>query len=435
MRVGIASPHLFAASPSSATEAALTAIHAVARRAPHHTFIVYTRPGPRERLVSHANVSVETYPARTTAIWEQVVLPRALRHAGLDVLHCLTHAAPLTVSMPFVFSMFEEAAPAFVFEGASSPVGFGVREKPDYDPPVWTSSLQRAAAVLVHTEYEQHLLQKAGVQDLAPLYRVPHAVSERFYPVSDTTDRDRLHRRYGLPRVFALLPAGTDAGALPDEALLYGIDAFLQYARRAALSGTAAVPLVLPHVTVAHLTALLRELDAIDRMFQFLLTGPVASEDLPTLYSEAALVLHPWSTPAGGRPMLEAMACGAPIVTTDRGAMPEFAGSAGIVVDASDASAGAGAIADYMSNGPQQLRRALEGIRRARFHSWHRAADALLDVYQQIASGSPDPERPDPMPNDAPQSTGPPSGPTSTLAPFQHQNAKRPFYGCESVRV
>ncbi len=118
-----------------------------------------------------------------------------------------------------------------------------------------------------------------------------------------------------------------------------------------------------------------------------LFTGYVPDEDLVALYNAASLFLYPSLYEGFGLPVLEAMACGTPVVTSSVSSLPEVAGDAALLVDPQDVSQLASAIEAILSN-PDLARRLSErGLRRASLFSWERTALETLEVYAGILGG------------------------------------------------
>ena len=114
---------------------------------------------------------------------------------------------------------------------------------------------------------------------------------------------------------------------------------------------------------------------------QFL--GSLGAEDLATLYSHAGVFVLPSLYEGFGLPVLEAMACGAPVVCSNAGPLPEVAGDAAVLLPPTGAASWADSVLNVMTNTQlaDELRR--RGFARAASFSWERAALATRDVYRE----------------------------------------------------
>jgi alpha-1,3-rhamnosyl/mannosyltransferase len=114
--------------------------------------------------------------------------------------------------------------------------------------------------------------------------------------------------------------------------------------------------------------------------------GPVKDDDLPALYGGAHLFVFPSEYEGLGLPIIEAMACGAPVVCGNRSSLPEVAGDAALLCDPHDVAALARALEQASSDG--RLRAALQqrGLARAAQFTWEQAATQTLNMYRAILS-------------------------------------------------
>jgi glycosyltransferase involved in cell wall biosynthesis len=113
------------------------------------------------------------------------------------------------------------------------------------------------------------------------------------------------------------------------------------------------------------------------------LTGYVPDADLPAVYSGATLVAVPFLYEGFGLPVLEAMACGAPVVCSDSSSLPEVGGDAARYFPATDVAAMADAIRAVWRDETQQAVMRRQGLARAAQFSWERAAEETLAVYKR----------------------------------------------------
>jgi glycosyltransferase involved in cell wall biosynthesis len=116
------------------------------------------------------------------------------------------------------------------------------------------------------------------------------------------------------------------------------------------------------------------------------ITGWLAQDELPVLYSLADAFVFPSLYEGFGIPLLEAMACGCPVVTSTAGACPEVVGKAGLQVDPYSPQAIADAIARVLTDPELAAGMRERGLARAREFTWDRTAHATLAVLQAAAT-------------------------------------------------
>jgi glycosyltransferase involved in cell wall biosynthesis len=122
--------------------------------------------------------------------------------------------------------------------------------------------------------------------------------------------------------------------------------------------------------------------------------GFVSEMDLRSLYAESAVFLFPSLYEGFGLPVLEAMAAGVPVVSSNRGALPEVMGKVGISFDPQDPIAGCNGVLEILRNRELAETASEQGHRRAAEFTWERTGRLTLDAYRQAASlvGVPRPE-------------------------------------------
>ena len=116
-------------------------------------------------------------------------------------------------------------------------------------------------------------------------------------------------------------------------------------------------------------------------------TGYLPEKDLIRLYQTARLFVYPSLYEGFGLPVLEAMACGCPVITSCTSSMPEVAGEAALYIDPSNTVSLKHAICTLVHDDEQRAKLAIEGPQRALQFSWQRCADQTLEVYQKGLKG------------------------------------------------
>lgn len=114
--------------------------------------------------------------------------------------------------------------------------------------------------------------------------------------------------------------------------------------------------------------------------------GFIPDEDHPGLMSGSVLYFFPSLLEGFGLPALEAMACGAPVVTAATTSLPEVCGEAAVLVDPTNEAQMADAVVEVVDNPKLQVELRRKGIERAKGFTWQRVAEGILDLYREIAS-------------------------------------------------
>ena len=130
---------------------------------------------------------------------------------------------------------------------------------------------------------------------------------------------------------------------------------------------------------------LVRELDMGDRI---IFTGQIREQDKAPLYSAATVFAFPSLYEGFGMPVLEAMACGTPVVTSNVSALPEVAGDAGLLVNPYAPEAIGEALAELLESAARREDLSRRGLERARRFTWPQVAEQTVRVYKQILCAS-----------------------------------------------
>jgi glycosyltransferase involved in cell wall biosynthesis len=118
------------------------------------------------------------------------------------------------------------------------------------------------------------------------------------------------------------------------------------------------------------------------------LLGFVDDADLPALYSAATLFVMPSLYEGFGIPILEAMACGVPVISSDRSSLPEVVGNAGILLPPDDVTAWTEAMRDLLQDPSRRAQMVGQGAIRAHRFTWQRAAIQLQLIYKNLLENS-----------------------------------------------
>lgn len=316
--------------------------------------------GPEVALVP---VAVATRPQRL--LWEQLVLPGLLRRLRIDVLHSPHFTAPIvTGSSRRVVTVHDLAA-------------YRHPESHSFVKRWYFRSMIRAArradriltlAPSVRDDVVSTLRVPADRVDV-----VPHGVDDAFRPLGENVPGDRALEDYGLTHPFVLYVGELSARK--------NLERLIEAAERLAGSIPMMVALVGPMGRGAG--RLRARIASSPLRGRIRVMGYLSPSDLIALYRAADVFVYPSFYEGFGLPVLEAMACGTPVIISDRQAMTEVAGDAALRFDATSAEALADVLATTLLD--DELARSLRARARARARAftWRRTAELTRDAYER----------------------------------------------------
>jgi glycosyltransferase involved in cell wall biosynthesis len=205
----------------------------------------------------------------------------------------------------------------------------------------------------------------------------PEGVSALFVPVRDPARLQAVRQRYGIARDYIL-----SVGSLqPRKNLVRLIHAYVNLRRRDDDVDHQLVIVGKKGWLYQDIFRAARESPFVE---DIIFTGYVPEEDLPALYSGATVFVYPSIFEGFGLPVLEAMACGVPVITSNSSSLPEVVGEAAILVNPYDERAIEVALRQVVWNA--ELRRELSerGLRRAQQFSWRRTAELTVRAYEEV---------------------------------------------------
>jgi glycosyltransferase involved in cell wall biosynthesis len=252
---------------------------------------------------------------------------------------------------------------------------------------------RRAVRVLTNSDsLARELEQLAGVppEKMATVYG---AADARFTRVTDRRTLARVRRRHGLPDqpFFLMVVKGYARLGYAGRGLCArkNVEGTLSAYAQVRAAEPSCPPMVILGAGVKHrLTPeVLRERFGLGRG-SVIIPGLVSHEDMPAAYSMAGALLFPSYYESFGIPLVEAMACGCPVITSSAPACPEVVGDAALVVDPDDVQGLADAMLRLVRDPNLAARLRAHGLARARRFSWEDSARRLLAELERAARPS-----------------------------------------------
>jgi glycosyltransferase involved in cell wall biosynthesis len=242
-------------------------------------------------------------------------------------------------------------------------------------------SVRRADLLVTVSAHAAREIARYSGFDPRKIVPVPHAPTPDLRRIDDRAILGEVRERYGLTRSFVL------ADALKNPAALVRawrrLPAELRDEHEIVFFSRRPDPLPIVHEAVAAGEA------------RLLVRPP--REDLIALYSMAEAFVFPSWIEGFGIPVLEAMTCGAPVIASDRGAIPEVAGDAALLADAEDDATFARHIALILGHVEAARRLRERGFARSAQFTWRSTARKILESYERLVCDAPELSQPVPV--------------------------------------
>jgi glycosyltransferase involved in cell wall biosynthesis len=351
-------------------------LEAVARREESraYRFRVYARRADRDLLSGlpdHFEVVPEESPGYSLA--ELTRFAWRLLRDRLDLFHATHYVLPPLFRIRAVVTIHDIIHVLY-------PQFLPSRAAHFYARAMIRRALERADRIItVSYNSKRDLIDYFGV----PAGRIEviyNGVSPLFHPGVPEEEKRRVAEKLRIPSPYLFFLGGEK----PHKNLQNVLKAFGEARRRRSLAHALVLGGPMPR-NRARMEALI---DALDLREVVMETGIVQEEDLPGLYSGADAFLYPTLYEGFGLPVIEAMACGTPVLTSSTSALQEIAGGFAYLVDPMDVNAIAGGI--ILLTTDQRVREDFGelGKKRALDFSWDKAAEKTLEVYAAALRGA-----------------------------------------------
>ncbi len=290
---------------------------------------------------------------------------------GAELFHATEHLLPPFGSLPTVLTVHDMIFKLFPEHQKRLNYWYLNATMPLY--------CRRAHAIITVSENSKRdIVAQYGV-DADKVTVIYEAAAPDFRP-AEKAQVEQVRRRYGLPERYVI-----HVGTIEPRKNLKGLVEALQRLREGGL----VVPLVVVGARGWLYSDFFRRLGELEVRDSVLFPGYVPSEDLPALYSGATVAAMPSFYEGFGLPVLEAMASGTPVVSSDASCLPEFGGDAALYFDPFDVDAMAQVLGDVWKTPDLQAEMRTRGLRQAARFSWARAAESTLDVYRRVVGPLP----------------------------------------------
>jgi alpha-1,3-rhamnosyl/mannosyltransferase len=329
---------------------------------------------PDERLTLLVDPQQPLNPERATSLpvnaspfslGQQWRVPRAVKAQGAHLYHSPYYLMPYRPPVATVLTVYDVIPLRYPqFSSGRARLLFRLTTR---------LALRAARHVIAITEdARRDFITEFGVRP-ERITAIPLGVEKSFRPASQA-EMDAVRAKHALPERFALYLGSNK----PHKNLRGLVEAWLALPENGAT-------LVVAGAWDEHYPEA-RQLAEARGSGMIRWIGRVAEADLPALYSAAEVFIFPSLFEGFGLPVVEAMACGTPVICSNTTALPEVAGDAAILIDPNDARGITGALERALGDGHLRAELRAKGLARATQFSWERTAARTLEIYRQVVA-------------------------------------------------
>lgn len=326
-------------------------------------------------LKSTEQLTLHNTPSYPYPVWEQIYLPLQIKNQDLQLLHCSSNTAPVFCSVPLVVTIHDLIYLDKIDFKGSSYQNFGNLYRRWVVPII----AKKAAAIITVSAFAKTEIASRLNIPTHKIFVVHNGVHEKFKVIKDERILIDFRVKYELPSQF-FLHFANDA---PRKNTLGTLKAFAKYCKQTAHP----IKLVLTNITAEKTLQLLNSIDSKEAMQHIVCMSYVPEVELPLLYNAATVFIYPSFSEGFGLPVIEAMACGTSVVTANNTSLPEVAGDAAILIDATNTEELLNAILLLSTNEEKRQELMQKGLLQASKFRWDHAAIKTKEVYYSVLKG------------------------------------------------
>ena len=370
MRIGIEAQRVFRTNKHGMDYVVLQEIKELQKMDTINEYFVFVAPGEDRCLKDSKNVHIIEIGGGFYPLWEQVTLPRAAKELNLDMLHCTSNTAPLFCKIPLILTLHD-----IIFLEPRDKSNKSLYQNMGwfYRRLVVPRILKKCKRIITVSNFEKNnIMTKLGIPEerMAMIY---NGYNEWFRPVADTK---MIYQKYINTEGYFFFLGNTDPKKNTERTLI----AYSKYLEKSTVKRE----LLMADLDNAYLEGII-ERNKIDNIRNHIvMPGYIVNKDLPYIYNSAFAFLYTSLRESFGIPLLEAMACGTPVITSNTSSMPEIGGHEAILINPENADEIAEKMLELENDDTLYRRQENVGVERAKLFSWRQTAEQLLTVYEKV---------------------------------------------------
>lgn len=371
MKIGIEAQRIFRHNKHGMDYVVLEEIKELQKIDRQNEYFIFVKPGPDKCLGGKDNFHIVEISCPTYPLWEQWALPRAARKCGVDMLHCTSNTAPVACQTPLLLTLHD-----IIFLEPRDKSNKSLYQNLGwlYRRMVVPKVLGHCRKIITVSQYElDNIVTKLNIPR-SRMEMIYNGYNKWFQPLED---KEKIYARYASERGFFFFLGNTDPKKNTERTII----AYSKYLHKSNIKRK----LLVADLSRDVIDNILRRNKIENVANNIIAAGYIANKDLPYVYNAAFAFLYTSLRESFGIPLLEAMACGTPVITGNKSALPEIAGEAALLANPESTDDIAELMLSLETN--EAIGKSLreKGIHRAASFSWESTAKKILSVYNSVA--------------------------------------------------
>ena len=370
MRIGIEAQRIFRKNKHGMDYVVLQEIKELQQMDTKNEYYVFVAPGEDHCLEDTKNVHIIEIGGNFYPIWEQITLPNAAKELKVDILHCTSNTAPIFCNIPLILTLHD-----IIFLEPRDKSNKSLYQNMGwlYRRLVVPRILNKCKKIITVSEFEKkNIINKLAIPE-EKMVMIYNGYNDWFKPVQDL---ERIYQKYiDEPGYFFFL-GNTDPKKNTERTLI----AYSKYLEKSDSKRK----LLMADLDQSFLDDIIERNHIENIRGNIIIPGYIINSDLPYIYNNAFAFLYTSLRESFGIPLLEAMACGTPVITSNTSSMPEIGGSHAILVNPESSDEIAQKMLELENDDAFYRSQEEIGIKRAALFSWRQTAEQLLNVYDYV---------------------------------------------------
>lgn len=371
MKIAIEAQRIFRSNKHGMDFVALESIRELQKTDHENEYFIFVNPGEDRCLEESENMHIIELKCPTYPLWEQVALPHAVKRIQPDLLHCTSNTAPMSCPVPLILTLHDII---YLEKRQSSSVSWYQEMGWHYRHFIVPRILSKCKKIITVSQFERKRILDALHLPDEQLVAVYNGFNSHFHLQPKALE---IIRKYIDADNYLFFLGNTD----PKKNTPRVLKAYSNYLKKS----TKKLPLLIADLQEDVIDRILEEEKIAEIKSCLRFPGYIANTDLASIYGGAFAFLYPSLRESFGIPMLEAMACGTPIIAGNTSAMPEIAGKGALLADPFSCEDITAKILQLENDETLYQQQVEYGLKRSQMFSWRNTAESLLNIYKEFA--------------------------------------------------